>query len=69
MNRPPQESKRISEVQRLRDFAGACFKAAGLREDHAEQLAQLLTNGRPAGSTLPRSPTGPRLLREVCETD
>ena len=44
MNRPPQESKRISEAQ-LRDFAGACFKAAGLRGDHAEQLAQLLTNG------------------------
>ena len=44
MNRPPQESKRISETQ-LRDFAGACFKAAGLRGDHAEQLAQLLTNG------------------------
>ena len=44
MNRPPQESKRISET-RLRDFAGACFKAAGLRGDHAEQLAQLLTNG------------------------
>ena len=44
MNRPPEESKRISETQ-LRDFAGACFKAAGLREDHAEQLAQLLTNG------------------------
>ena len=44
MNRPPEESKRISETQ-LRDFAGACFKAAGLRGDHAEQLAQLLTNG------------------------
>ena len=43
MNRPPTESKRISEAQ-LRDFAGACFKAAGLREDHAEQLAELLTN-------------------------
>ena len=43
MNRPPTESKRISETQ-LRDFAGVCFKAAGLRGDHAEQLAELLTN-------------------------
>ena len=43
MNRPPTESKRISEA-RLRNFAGACFKAADLRGDHAEQLAELLTN-------------------------
>ena len=43
MNRPPTESKRISEA-RLRHFAESCFKAAGLRADHAEQLAELLTN-------------------------
>ena len=43
MNHPPQESRRISFAQ-LRAFGAACLKAAGLRSDHADQLAQLLAN-------------------------
>ena len=43
MNRPPERFKPIPAGQ-LHAFAGACFKAAGLRADHADQLAQLLTN-------------------------
>ena len=43
MNRPPQEFKRVP-VEKLRLFASECLRTAGLRTDHAEQLAQLLTN-------------------------
>ncbi|MEW6752494.1 MAG: Ldh family oxidoreductase [Candidatus Latescibacterota bacterium] len=43
MNRPPKESRRIPAEQ-LRRFCQACLEAAGLRADHAEQLARLLTN-------------------------
>ena len=43
MNHPPQESKRIPVAQ-LRAFGAACLKAAGLRPDHADQLAGLLAN-------------------------
>ena len=43
MNRPPAEFKHIPSSQ-LRAFATACLKAAGLRPDHAEELAQLLSN-------------------------
>ncbi len=43
MNRPPEKAKSIPAAQ-LQAFAAACFKAAGMRTDHADQLAQLLTN-------------------------
>ncbi|MBI2501943.1 MAG: Ldh family oxidoreductase [Candidatus Latescibacteria bacterium] len=43
MNRPPEKFKPIPAAQ-LQAFAAACFKAAGLRADHADQLAELLTN-------------------------
>ncbi|MBM3277566.1 MAG: Ldh family oxidoreductase [Candidatus Handelsmanbacteria bacterium] len=43
MNRPPEHFVRVPDEQ-LRSFAAACLKAAGMPEDHAEQLAQLLTN-------------------------
>lgn len=43
MNRPPEEFRRIP-ADKLQSFAAACLKNAGLRVDHAEQLAQLLTN-------------------------
>ena len=43
MNRPPAESKRVS-VAALRSFTADCLKAAGLRADHADQLAELLSN-------------------------
>jgi len=43
MNRPPDNARQVPADQ-LRDFAAACFKAAGLRADHADQLAQLLAN-------------------------
>ena len=43
MNRPPTEYKRVS-ADRLRAFAGACLQAAGMPADHAQQLADLLTN-------------------------
>lgn len=43
MNRPPEKAKSIPAGQ-LQAFAAACFKAADMRADHADQLAQLLTN-------------------------
>jgi LDH2 family malate/lactate/ureidoglycolate dehydrogenase len=43
MNRPPEKFKRVPAEQ-LRAFAEACLKASGLRADHADQLARLLTN-------------------------
>lgn len=43
MNRPPEQFKRVPADQ-LRSFAAACLKAAGMLEEHADQLAQLLTN-------------------------
>ena len=43
MNRPPAESKRVP-VAMLRSFTADCLKAAGLRADHADQLAELLSN-------------------------
>ena len=43
MNRPPAESKLVPVAQ-LRTFAAACLKAASLRPDHADQLAELLSN-------------------------
>ena len=44
MNLPPGKFKRIS-AERLREFSGDCLKAAGMKPDHAEQMAVLLTNG------------------------
>jgi len=44
MNRPPEQFKRIPLAQ-LRRFAKACLEAAGMLSDHAEQLAELLSNG------------------------
>ena len=44
MNRPPEEFVRLPAAQLLA-LAQGCLKAAGMRADHAEQLAQLLTNG------------------------
>ena len=43
MNRPPAEFKRVP-VALLRSFTADCLKAAGLRADHADQLAELLSN-------------------------
>ena len=44
MNRPPEDYILIP-ADALRDLAENCLKSAGMRQDHAEQLAQLLTNG------------------------
>ena len=44
MNLPPEKFKRIAGEE-LRRFAAACLTTAGLRHDHAEQLAELLMNG------------------------
>jgi L-2-hydroxycarboxylate dehydrogenase (NAD+) len=43
MNRAPEHFQRIPAEQ-LRCFAAACLEAAGLRSDHAGQLAGLLTD-------------------------
>lgn len=43
MNRPPANARLVPAAQ-LQAFAGACLRAAGMRPDHAEQLAELLTN-------------------------
>jgi len=43
MNRPPEEFRRIAATH-LQTFATACLKSAGMNYEHAEQLAELLTN-------------------------
>ncbi|MCC7261469.1 MAG: Ldh family oxidoreductase, partial [Candidatus Latescibacteria bacterium] len=43
MNRPPEKARLVPAGQ-LQAFAAACFKSAGMRPDHADQLAELLTN-------------------------
>lgn len=43
MNRPPAEFVRLP-AERLQAFAANCLKAVGMRADHADQLAALLTN-------------------------
>ena len=43
MNQPPAEFKRIPAEQ-LRSFGTACLQAAGMTDQHAAQLAGLLTN-------------------------
>ena len=43
MNQPPEEFKRIPAEQ-LRSFGSACLQAAGMTDQHAAQLADLLTN-------------------------
>ena len=48
MNRPPENFQRVPADQ-LRSYAAACLKAAGMLEEHADQLAQLLTNSELRG--------------------
>jgi len=48
MNVPPEEYRTI-EAPRLRDFARDCLAAAGLRRDHAAQIAELLANSEVRG--------------------
>ena len=43
MNVPPSEYVR-SPAQRLQQFAAGCLAAVGMRQDHADQLARLLTH-------------------------
>ena len=43
MNRPPAEYVRLP-AQRLQSFTAACLEAVGLRADHADLMAALLTN-------------------------
>ena len=63
MNRPPKEFKRIGADQ-LRTFGTACLRAAGMPDDHAAQLADLLTNSDLRGV---RS-HGTRALNGYCRT-
>lgn len=42
MNRPPEAFRRVDAVE-LEAFAAACFRAAGLRAEHADLTAELLT--------------------------
>ncbi len=66
MNQPPGEFKRI-EAGQLAAFSAACFKAAGLRADHAEQLAQLLTNSDLRGVRSHGTRAMPRYCRSLRE--
>ncbi len=43
MNRPPDQFKCIAVAQ-LRRFAAACLRASGMTSEHADQLAELLSN-------------------------
>ena len=63
MNLPPGAFKRIP-AERLREFSADCLKAAGMKPDHAEQLAVLLTNGDLRGV---RS-HGTRQVRGYCQS-
>ena len=62
MNRPPEEFKAVPAEQ-LQSFAAGCLKAAGMKPEHAEQLAELLTNGDVRGV---RS-HGSRALNGYCQ--
>ncbi|MGY8823204.1 MAG: Ldh family oxidoreductase [Candidatus Latescibacterota bacterium] len=62
MNRPPDEFKNIP-VEQLRDFAAACLKTTGMIPEHAEQLAELLSNSDARGV---RS-HGTRALDRYCQ--
>ena len=64
MNRPAEEFKRIAADQ-LAAFAAACLKAAGLRPDHAEQLAGLLTNSDLRGVRSHGTRAMPRYCRSL----
>jgi LDH2 family malate/lactate/ureidoglycolate dehydrogenase len=63
MNRPPEQFKHIPAEQ-LRRFAAACLESAGMLTDHAQQLAELLTNGDVRGV---RS-HGTRALQGYCKS-
>ena len=63
MNRPPEEFNLIP-VEQLRAFGQACLQAAGMPEDHAQQLAHLLSNSDLRGV---RS-HGTRALYGYCRT-
>ena len=43
MNRPPEEFVRVP-ADAMRQFACTCLEAAGLKVEHARQLAGLLVN-------------------------
>jgi LDH2 family malate/lactate/ureidoglycolate dehydrogenase len=43
MNQPPENFRRIAATH-LQTFAAACLKSAGMTDEHAAQLAELLTN-------------------------
>ena len=63
MNRPPAEANNIAAAQ-LKSFGTACLKAAGMPDEHAAQLAELLTNSDLRGV---RS-HGTRALYGYCRT-
>ena len=64
MNRPPKES-RLVEAEQLRGFAVECAKAAGMQDQHAELLAECLTNAELRGVVSHGTRALPRYCREV----
>ena len=66
MNRPPEQFQRI-QADQLEAFSGACFKAAGLRPDHAELIAGLLTNSDVRGVPSHGNRAMPRYCRTLRE--
>ncbi|MDA0336950.1 MAG: Ldh family oxidoreductase [bacterium] len=66
MNRPPEHSRRIDAGQ-LEAFSAACFKAAGLRPDHAELISELLTNSDVRGVRSHGNRAMPRYCRSMKE--
>ncbi len=66
MNRPPADFTAIDAGQ-LQSFSAACFTAAGLRADHAELIARLLTGSDLRGVRSHGNRSMPRYCRSLQE--
>lgn len=66
MNRPAEQSRPVDAGQ-LRAFSNECLQAAGLRRDHAELLAELLTDSDLRGVRSHGNRAMPRYCRSLQE--
>jgi LDH2 family malate/lactate/ureidoglycolate dehydrogenase len=66
VNRPPEQSLRL-DADQLEAFSAACFKAAGLRPDHADLISGLLTQSDLRGVRSHGNRAMPRYCRSLQE--
>ena len=66
MNRPPEAGRRV-DADQLEAFSAACFKAAGLRPDHADLISGLLTQSDLRGVRSHGNRAMPRYCRSLRE--